>query len=76
VSVIRARLAATGQAAELRTTEPWATVGWLVAKADRLGIEAVELDGRRWTRSDGWRVDGSAAADRVRFEVAQVAPSA
>jgi len=70
------RLTATGQAAELRTTEPWATVGWLVAKADRLGIEAVELDGRRWTRSDGWRLDGTAPADRVRFEVAQVPPSA
>ena len=45
------------QAGELRPVAAWATVGWLVAKADRLGIEAVAHDGRRWTRTDGWRVD-------------------
>jgi uncharacterized protein YjcR len=47
-----------------------------VAKADRLGIEVVALDGRRWTRSDGWRVDSSVATDRIRFEVAKIPPSA
>ena len=66
---------ADAQAAELRTDEPWATVGWLVAKADRLGIEAVELAGRRWTRADGWRVDATAPGDRVRFEVAKLPPT-
>ena len=70
------RLAASAQTGELRPAAPWATVGWLVAKADRLGIEAVALDGRRWTRVDGWRVDSGAAADRIRFEVAQIPPSA
>jgi len=70
------RLSASAQVGELRPMAAWATVGWLVAKADRLGIEAVAHDGRRWTRTGGWRVDGSAPADRVRFEVAQIPPSA
>jgi hypothetical protein len=70
------RLAASAQVGELRATTPWATAGWVVAKADRLGIEAVALDGRRWTRTDGWRVDSSAPAGRIRFEVAQIPPSA
>ena len=69
------RLVATTQAGELRPVAAWATVGWLVAKADRLGIEAVAHDGRRWTRTDGWRVDQSARADRIRFEVARIPPS-
>jgi hypothetical protein len=66
------RVAATAQAGELRSAAPWVTAGWLVAKADRLGIEAVALDGRRWTRTDGWKVDAGAPADRIRFEVAQL----
>ena len=70
------RLTTSTQVGELRPAAPWATVGWLVAKADRLGIEAVAHDGRRWTRTDGWRVDSSARADRIRFEVAQIPPSA
>jgi hypothetical protein len=70
------QLAASAQIGELRAGTPWATAGWLVAKADRLGIEAVALDGRRWTRTDGWRVDSSIAADRIRFEVAKIPPSA
>ena len=70
------RISATAQVGELRPERPWATAGWLVAKADRLGIEAVALDGRRWTRTDGWRVDRTAAKDRIRFEVAKIPPSA
>ena len=70
------QLSTTAQFGELRASTPWAAVGWLVAKADRLGIETVALDGRRWTRTDGWRVDSSAAADRIRFEVAKIPPSA
>ncbi len=70
------KLASSAHAGELRPVAGWATVGWLVAKADRLGIEAVAHDGRRWTRADGWRVDERARADRIRFEVAQVPPSA
>ena len=70
------RLSTSAQIGELQADTPWATAGWLVAKADRLGIEAVALDGRRWTRTDGWRVDASVAADRIRFEVAKIPPSA
>ena len=70
------RLAASMQGGELRPVAAWATVGWLVAKADRLGIEAVAHAGRRWSRTDGWRVDDSAPADRIRFEVAKIPPSA
>ena len=69
-------LTASTQAGELRPGPAWATVGWLVAKADRLGIEAVAHAGRRWSRTDGWRVDSSARADRIRFEVAKIPPSA
>jgi hypothetical protein len=70
------RLGVNGRIGEVRATVPWATVGWLVAHADRLGIDSVEHDGRRWTRADGWRVEQTAAADRVRFEVAPVPASA
>jgi hypothetical protein len=37
----------------------WQTVAWLVANADRLGIDTVAHAGRKWTRADGW---SSAAA--------------
>ncbi|MFL6129303.1 MAG: hypothetical protein ACJ73E_09585 [Mycobacteriales bacterium] len=70
------RLAASTQAGELRPVAAWATVGWLVAKADRLGIDAVAHAGRRWTRTEGWRVDASARPDRIRFEVTKIPPSA
>ena len=70
------RLATSTQAGELRPVAAWATVGWLVAKADRLGIEAVAHAGRRWTRTEGWQVDAAARADRIRFEVAKIPPSA
>ena len=70
------RISATAQVGELRPAQPWAAAGWLVAKADRLGIETVALDGRRWSRTDGWRVDATAAKDRIRFEVANIPPSA
>jgi hypothetical protein len=66
-------LASSIRAGEVRPAAGWATVGWLVAHADRLGIDAVAHSGRRWTRSDGWRVDAGAGADRVRFEVAEIA---
>jgi hypothetical protein len=70
------QLSTSAQIGELRAGTPWATAGWLVAKADRLGIEAVALDGRRWTRTDGWRLDSSVGADRIRFEVAKIPPTA
>jgi hypothetical protein len=33
----------------------WQTVAWFVANADRLGIDSVAYDGRRWSRADGWK---------------------
>jgi hypothetical protein len=33
----------------------WQTVAWLVANADRLGIDKVAYDERVWTRADGWK---------------------
>lgn len=33
----------------------WATAAWLVANADRLGIEEVAYAGQRWARSAGWK---------------------
>jgi hypothetical protein len=32
----------------------WATVAWLVANGDRLGLESVSYDGWRWTRNGEW----------------------
>jgi hypothetical protein len=40
----------------------WQTAAWFVANANRLGIDQVSYDGKRWTRSDGWR---SAPAGKV-----------
>jgi hypothetical protein len=33
----------------------WQTVAWLVAQADRLGIERVSYASRTWTRTGGWQ---------------------
>ncbi|WP_143168275.1 hypothetical protein [Jatrophihabitans endophyticus] len=32
----------------------WQTAAWLVANADRLGIDRVAYSGREWTRQNGW----------------------
>jgi hypothetical protein len=69
------RLSMTGNVAELRAEPGWATVSWLVAYADRLGVEAVGYSGQRWTRADGWHNDPTAATDRIRLETAQLPPS-
>ncbi len=42
----------------------WQTAAWLVAQADRLGIERVDYAARSWTRSEGWR-SSSAASNAV-----------
>ncbi len=67
-------LATSQRAVELRpaASQGWATASWLVAHADRLGIDAVGHAGRRWTRAEGWRDDAGAGADRVRAEVAVI----
>lgn len=52
----------------------WQTAAWFVAYADRLGIEQVGYDGRRWTRSDGWREAtgvGSAAVVATMYRAAK-----
>jgi hypothetical protein len=71
------RLASSDRAVELRpaTGQGWATTSWLVANADRLGIDAVGHAGRRWTRKDGWRDDAGTGPDRVRFEIAEIRPT-
>jgi len=39
----------------------WATAGWLVAHAARLGLDSVSYDGRTWTASSGgWSTVGTA----------------
>jgi hypothetical protein len=71
------QLSATDRAAEVRPVAPgpaWATASWLVAYADRFGIEAVGYAGQRWSRVGGWRADATVPADRVRLEVADVTP--
>jgi len=42
----------------------WQTVGWLVAYADRLGIDEVSYASRTWTRAHGWK-DSDASASAV-----------
>jgi hypothetical protein len=71
------RLSSSVHAVELRpaTGQGWAAASWLVAHADRLGIDAIRHAGRRWTRSDGWRDDAAAGSDRVRVELADIKPS-
>lgn len=41
----------------------WQAVAWLVANADRLGIDSVAYTGKRWSRSDGWQSDKAASPD-------------
>ncbi|HSY14388.1 MAG TPA: hypothetical protein VK816_00250 [Jatrophihabitantaceae bacterium] len=43
----------------------WTTAAWFVANADRLGIDSVGYDGRKWSRTKGWQADTSASAARV-----------
>jgi len=71
------RLSSSVRAVELRpaTGLGWAAANWLVAHADRLGIDTVRHAGRRWARSDGWRDDAGAGSDRVRVELADIKPS-
>ena len=66
------RLATSTQAGELRAVEAWATVGWLVAKADRLGIGHV-ADGVNLDDLSDYRPGLQAAAERqVRHPLAEV----
>jgi hypothetical protein len=70
------QLGATERIAEVRPAgRAWATASWLVAHADRFGIEAVGYAGQRWSRAGGWQADGTSRTDRVRLEVADVAPA-
>ena len=43
----------------------WATAAWLVCNADRLGIESVRHDGKRWSYSGGWKDDSAASGSAV-----------
>jgi hypothetical protein len=67
------RLATAGLAAEMRPAgSRCAAATWLVAYADRLGIDAVAHAGQRWSREHGWRPAPAAPRDRVRFEMARI----
>jgi hypothetical protein len=69
------RLTAGEHVAEVRPTSAgWATVSWLVAHADRFGVDAVGYAGQRWSRADGWHNDTTIGPDRVRLETAQIQP--
>jgi hypothetical protein len=50
----------------------WQTVAWFVANADRLGIDQVAYDGKRWTRGDGWKSDAAASPHLVTATMATV----
>lgn len=66
-----ARAGGTGPVTDA-TPANWATASWLVANAERLGVESVSFDGRTWTRThgkDGWRADPDAPKRAVRFTV-------
>lgn len=43
----------------------WQTAAWLIAQADRLGIEQVSYAGKIWSRADGWSSDRSASGTAV-----------
>ncbi len=43
----------------------WQTAAWFVANADRLGIEQVDYDGARWSRTGGWSSDPAATKAAV-----------
>lgn len=47
------------------TDAGWATAAWFVCNADRLGIESVRHDGKRWSYSDGWKDDAAASSSAV-----------
>jgi hypothetical protein len=71
------RLTASEHVAEVRPAgSGWATASWLVAHADRFGVDAVGYAGQRWSRADGWHNDTTIGRDRVRLETAQVRPGA
>lgn len=43
----------------------WKTAAWFVANAQRAGLETVDYDGWRWTRTGGWKVRAEAVATAV-----------
>jgi hypothetical protein len=40
----------------------WQTAAWFIANADRLGIDSVAYDGKRWSRADGWKAAPASAS--------------
>ena len=65
--------APTTTAGEVRVAGAhWQTTAWLVANADRLGIDRVAYDHRTWSRAHGWRADGTASAAEVVATMAQL----
>ena len=50
----------------------WQTTAWFIANADRLGIDSVAYDGKRWSRSDGWKPATTAAMTAVVATMAKI----
>jgi hypothetical protein len=50
----------------------WQTAAWFIANADRLGIDSVAYDGKRWSRSDGWKPASSAVSTAVVATMAKI----
>jgi hypothetical protein len=43
----------------------WATGAWFVCNADRLGIDSVSYNGKRWSRTKGWQAASGSSASAV-----------
>ncbi len=43
----------------------WKTAAWFVANAQRAGLQTVDYDGWRWSRTGGWKAQSSVAATAV-----------
>jgi hypothetical protein len=69
ISQLRHQLPVDRPTADGRTiTVPsagWQTVAWFVANADRLGVDSVAYNGKRWSREGGWREDKGAGKNAV-----------
>jgi hypothetical protein len=67
-ATMNAELGAVDLTSTLSTARGWTVASWLVAHAQRFGINAVSFDGLRWTRSSAHWARHSPAVTRVEIE--------
>jgi hypothetical protein len=67
-ATMNAELGAIDLTRTLSTARGWTVASWLVAHAQRFGINAVSFDGMRWTRSAAQWSPHSPAVARVEIE--------